>query len=1122
MNILPEFAIRYRTIVFTVVGLLVIWGIVSFQTMPRREDPEFTIMTCVVTTPWPGVSAEKVEELITDPLEEVLDGIEEVDVLRSTSINGLSTIFVDLYDNVSPAHVDQVWDQVRACVRNVEMPEENITPIVTDDFGDTSVILFAIYQKPLPGQTEIEPHRIYTDRDLDLYSERVRDALRLLDGVAKVQRFGVREEAIYIETDAGTWSQLQLTTGDLKDLISDRNIIEAGGLLDTGDGRFYVKPGGKLDVVNEINTLVADLSSSDKGSNQVYLNDLGLNVRRAYQDPPSLICRYSDPETSQSAVIVAVTMKSGSNIIDICNASKARLEEMQHQTYELPPDLGLVPISDQSESVNNRIHEVIINVIEAVIIVVVVVYLVVGFRTATVMAANIPFVTLIAVGVITLFGVQLEQMSLASMIISLGLLVDNAVQICDQSRTNQIEGMGPIEASVSGARMLAAPMLNGTLTTIASFVPMVIFFEGGNREFIYSLPVTLSVMLAVSWVLAMTFCVILAAMFIRPPKSKDQPSAPLVRCFYWFKGLFRRKRPADEFTWKSENQHYISRIYGVLVSQAIKHKFLTLGVSIGLFFLALKLPVSTEFFPQGERDQFVVGVWLPENVSIEQTNQAARQVEELLRKLSPTTDEAGNQIERLRAMRTLVGGGGSRWYLSWNPESRKANYAEILIRTSDPKLTHDFAQQVRQVALTGDANLGIEPLPGIRVVPMEMMLGPPAAPVALRITGNGFADLHKLREVAGQVEKLIRDQPETWNTHDSWGADGYQLQVNVDADRASLAGVSNAQIASTLNTYYSGKQLTMFREGDYSVPVYFRLIPEGRKSVSTIESAYIEGRNGKVPIKSVAAFEYGWEPAVIERRDMNRTIEVSARVEPGASGNDIVSRIMSSDEFRQIEANLPNGFRIEIGGALEESMQASGMMLKAFGMSFVTILLLLVIQFNSISKSIMIIFTLPLALIGALLGLYLTSNPLGFMPQLGILSLFGIVLNTAIIFMEFADYQIASRSKASNGRGPIVGLTRDEFRDCLAEAGKQRLLPIFLTTATTVGGLLPLALAGGPLWVGMAWLMIVGLLMATLLTLFVIPALYAIIVENFRISPLSVPMEDEPVLKEVPQPLSAV
>ena len=217
---------------------------------------------------------------------------------------------------------------------------------------------------------------------------------------------------------------------------------------------------------------------------------------------------------------------------------------------------------------------------------------------------------------------------------------------------------------------------------------------------------------------------------------------------------------------------------------------------------------------------------------------------------------------------------------------------------------------------------------------------------------------------------------------------------------------------------------------------------------------------------------------------------------------------MSSKKFQQIEENLPNGFRIEIGGALEESMQAGTMMMKAFGMSFVAILLLLVIQFNSISKAVMIIFTLPLALIGALLGLYLTDNPLGFMPQLGILSLFGIVLNTAIIYMEFADFQIATRSAASDGKGPAGGLTRDEFRDCLAEAGKQRLLPIFLTTATTVGGLLPLALAGGPLWVGMAWLMIVGLLMATLLTLFVIPALYAIIVENLRISPLNSPLTE--------------
>ena len=326
-------------------------------------------------------------------------------------------------------------------------------------------------------------------------------------------------------------------------------------------------------------------------------------------------------------------------------------------------------------------------------------------------------------------------------------------------------------------------------------------------------------------------------MFIRPPVNRDAPDAPLVRSFYWFKKLFRRSRKTVEVSWKTENKHYIKQIYGVLVQHAIRHKFITLFVSMGLFFLALKLPVSSEFFPQGERDQFVVGVWLPENVGIEQTNQAALQVEEMLRKLSPFTDENGKKVERLRALRTLVGGGGSRWYLSWEPEPRKANYAEILIRTTDPKLTHDYAESVRKVALQGDPKLGIAPLPGLRVVPMEMMLGPPAAPVVLRITGDGFADMQKLRDVATQVTELIREQPDTWNTHDSWGADAYQLQVDVEEDLASMAGVTNSQIASTLNAYYSGRQLTMFREGDYSVPVYFRLIPAGRKSVSAIESA---------------------------------------------------------------------------------------------------------------------------------------------------------------------------------------------------------------------------------------------------------------------------------------------
>ncbi len=353
----------------------------------------------------------------------------------------------------------------------------------------------------------------------------------MLPGVGKVARFGVQEEAIYIETDSGTWSQLHLTSAQLQTLVASRNIIESGGSIDTGDGRFFVQPGGELDAVQEIHSIVAGLVPSEDSANQVDLRDLGLRVRRAYQDPPSLICRYGDRTLSRPCVIVAVTMKSGANLIDICNAAKQRMEQLQEVDRELPPDLGISAVSDQSESVDARIRSVVVNVVEAILIVILVVYLVVGFRTAAVMAANIPFVVLASIGIITLFDVQLEQMSLASMIIALGLLVDNAVQVCDQSRANQIAGMSPVEATVSGAQMLAAPMLNGTLTTIAAFVPMLIAIEGGKREFIYSLPVTLSVMLAVSWWMAMTLCVILAAAFIRPPKNAGRNGAPLPRHF---------------------------------------------------------------------------------------------------------------------------------------------------------------------------------------------------------------------------------------------------------------------------------------------------------------------------------------------------------------------------------------------------------------------------------------------------------------------------------------------------------------------------------------------------------------------------------------------------------------
>lgn len=1110
---LAAIAMKHRPVVYTLVALLTVWGMFTFVTMPRREDPQFTIRTCVVSTRWPGVPAIKVEELITDKIEEELDTIEEIDYLTSETTTGQSIIYVNLDDNVLPRDIKQVWDKVRAKVSKVPMPADNVHASVNDEFGDTAILLLGIYQVPLDGEHAIDESDQYSARELEVFADQVRDAIRLLPGVAKVEKYGVQDEAIYIETDLANWSQLDLTTSDLQKLVERRNIIAPGGSIDTPDGKFNVRPGGEFNAMREIESVTVGEVSSGESFNQVSLTDIGLTVRRDRVEPRQVICRFTEPRGTFPAVMLGLTMKSGENIVDICDAATTRIDQLMEVQQVLPRDIAVRPVSKLSDNVSAKINDVIVNVIEAIIIVVVVVYLFVGFRTSLVMAANIPIVVLGSVAIIRMFGVELEQISLASIIIALGLLVDNAVQVCDQTRTNILAGMTPTAAAVDGAKSLAVPMLTGTLTTVAAFLPMLYALAGGSAEYVYSLPVTLSVTLLLSWLYAMTICTLLAALFIKAPKHPDRPDAPLPWLSFQLERLganllsrlLQKPIGAHERSAPSSENMFL-KIYGATARIAIRFKWISVATAILMLAAVLQLSVSSEFFPIDRRDQFYVNITLPETSTIAQTDEIVRQVEGAVRQLSPATDALGHPVERLRAMRSMTGQGGARWALAVNPLPPEANTSELVVRTTSSTLTDGLIRDLQKTVDIGNSELGIPPIAGARVTTKRVQLGPPANPVELRVSGDGFANIAELRRIAAEVKAMIAEQPGTWDVADSWGVDGFQLDVEVDTEKANLSGVTNSDIANSLNSYYNGLQLTTFREDDHLVPVYFRVRPEDRSDLLGIDNAFVEGKDGKVPLNSFAKIVQTWQPAKIERRDQNRTIEVSAEVLDGVSGNDVVLRVWNSDRMQKLKDTLPVGYKIEIGGALEESQDASVQMLTSFGISFIAIVLILVIQYNGWSKTFVILVTLPLAVIGAWFGLWLTDNPIGFMPQLGLLSLFGIVLNTGIIFIEFADILVAQKRDelfaAGTGSGPIVGLTVSEFRECLVTAGKQRMLPIFLTTATTIGGLIPLALSGGPLWEGMAWLMIYGLLVATLLTLYIVPALYAIIVETLGVSPV--------------------
>jgi multidrug efflux pump subunit AcrB len=989
------------------------------------------------------------------------------------------------------------------------MPEAGIKPVVIDDFGDTNIMLMALYQIPLPGDEEIKPENRYTYRQLDIFSERLKDDIKLLTGVAKVVRTGVREETLYIETNMGTWSQLALKTSQLEELVSQRNVIAPGGVIDTEAGRFTVKPSGDIDAAKELKSIIVGTIGDEKSRAPVYLEDLNLDVVRGYQDPPLVITRYSDPHISDTCVIVAFSMKAGANIVDVCTEAKEVVDRLTIDQKVLPPDISVSYITDQSETVTRKISEFILNVVAAVAIVVAVVYLMVGFRPAAVMGANIPLVIIGTLAIITVFGVQMEQISLAAMIIALGMLVDNAVQICDQTRRLQSEGMSNFDAALKGANQLSFPILIATGTTIAAFYPMLIGLQGSTYEYIYSLPVTITVTLGFSYVLAMTFCVLLAYWFIRPPKDPDQSMSPIIQLFQLLKRKSGKGRKRVHTENSKKKKSLLTDLYPIIARICIKARFIVIAVSFGLLFLVMMLPVGSEFFPQDMRDQFAVEIWLPEGATIKQTDDTAEHVEEIIRKLSSYTDEQGNPGQRLFCMASVIGKGGDRWYLGRNPESPRPNYAEIIVRTTNGLVTSNYVKDIRRITREGDTSMDIAPVTGARVIPRELVMGPSVdAPIGIRIFGPrlgvGFADLNIMREQAEGLKAILRKQPGTWDNYDTWGSSAYQLHIDIDENKANLAGVTNLGLAQTLNAYFSGHYITTFREGDHLVPVYLRLPPEQRGSIEELRSAFVEGNNGKVPLDSIADIQPHWKPARIDRRFLQRVIEVRARVEPGYRANDIVMDLLESDEFKQWETNLPPGYWWEAGGELFESKQAKGELSLALGISLLMIILLLIIQYNGFAKPVIILTTLPLALIGSFFGLYITGNPLGFMPQLGLLALFGIVVNTAIIFIEFADTLIKEKIEKCDGSGPIMGLTINEFRECLVQAGQVRLLPIAMTTLTTIGGLLPLALAGGPLWEGMAWLMIFGLIVATILTLIIVPSLYAIFVENFKVKPVAV------------------
>lgn len=1039
---LPSFALNSRTFVLFAASAALLFGALTFDSMSRREDPEIVIRSAKVETRWPGATARDVEELVTRLLEEEIYGIEEVKEIQSTSRAGQSILSVELEDDITD--IDQVWDKMRADLATVQssLPSGCGSPVVNSNFGDVSAVVLAVSQVPPPGRDAIE--RAYSHAELEDFAEQLEDALLAVDSIGAVTRMGGQKEQIYLEVDAADWAQLGITRDALAQTLDRRNTIASAGRIQDGRQALDLRTSGALDDLGSVLEVFLD---GEAERAPVMIGDLPAELRRGFVEPQSYGVRFGTPEHQASAAIVlAISMKAGRNIVAMGEEIDAVVARVQ--SSQLPPDLAIQRVNDLPRQVDGLVSDFVDNLWQAVLIVLVVAGLLMGPRPSIVMAAAVPLSMVTALGFMPMFGVELEQFSIASLIIALGMIVDNAIVVSDNCVRLLNEGKPRRQAMIEGASNLASPILVSTLTTVFAFLPL-LTLSGSSGEYMRSLPIVVSLTLVLSWLVAMTVTPVFCFWFLKEQKKPAPQSV---------------KAAATDAQAKKKDER---AFYESLIEACLERKFIPIGLALVALYGATSLvpAIGSQFFPAGVRDQIFVHVDLPEGVSFDATRQIVEQVEEVVVETSADADGR----ERLKNYVSFVGTGGPRLMLTMSPEDGRLGYAFVLINTDQATDSQEWIPQLRGALAS---------IPGARIDVRRFSLGPPLAqPVEYRLSGT---DPQVLRDAAEEMIAQMRAVPGMRDPQQNWMNSAYELRLDVDQEAASLAGLSNAQIASSLDVLLGGSTLTTVRDGEDRIPLVLRLRPEQRASAFDLDAVFVEGASGKIPLSAVAATTAQWSPAIIKRINQQRTITVGARVEDGYLATQLSAEIQP--QLQEIVDALPPGYQLEERGEVYETTKSQGEFGGALGLSLLLILAVLTWQYNSLAKALIVLMAVPLALIGALLGLYLSGWPLGFMPMLGIVSLAGVVINNSIILIDFIEEGV-------RGGTPL--------RQAISRAGMARMKPIVLTTLTTIGGLLPLALFGGPMWAGMAYAMMMGLAVSTALTLLVTPTVYALFAERF-------------------------
>lgn len=1009
MNSLTALGInKSRLTVLVMIGLIV-QGLLVYAGIPKRENPAITIRNAQVTAQFPGMSPDRMEDLIVVPIERKAREIGEIEDINALVTTGSTVITLTTYDNVSKQDLDAVFQDIRNRMEDVktELPDGTIGPFVNTNYGDVAISTIAV-----TGEG-------FSYADIKSSSDDLRTHLYTVEGVSKVSLFGVQEERVWLEIDSRKLAAVGVQLPQVLQDLQKQNVILPAGQLDANGTTLILEANGDLGSVDEVGDILTKVEGL---SGFVRLKDL-MTVRRGYVDPATKPVYFN----GQPAVMVSVEMSDSEDIQQIGKRLQAAVT-----TFEQKQPIGIAYTFStyQETNVTVSINNALSNVAQTFVVVVLVLLIFLGLRASMIIACIVPFTVTFALAGMRFLEIDLQQISIAAVIISLGLLVDNGLVVVEDIQRRIGEGDDPKQAALTAGKQFFTPLGVASITTVSAFVPMLIL-EGTEGEFAFSLGAVVGVMLLGSW---------LTAMYILPAMS------------VWF-----ARKKVDKADGK---QGFLVRLYGTVVARSLLFApviiLLTYGAVAGS--MTLFSGVKREMFPLAERAEYLIYLDMPKGTSIARTRQEALAVEKWL------LDKEANP--EVRNTTVFVGDGGPRFYLALNPADTNPASAFILVNTKE------FSGAVTGAKRAQDYLLENHPAARFKVKRLSMG-GGESGIVEIEISGP---DAEKLLDMAQKVELGFADIPGIVQNENDWGNKSLKMIINIAQDKARELGVTSEDISNIMNTFFSGTTYSTYREGTESIPIVVRAGEGFRDSLEDLANLSISAEGRLISLDQIATFQPRLEYSQLRRENQVRTIKILGKSDLLAA-NEVVDLLQPTLDSLQ----LGEGYKLNIGGETENSADVNNLLLGGMPAALGIMLAALMFQFNSIRRVLLTFMTIPLIVIGAPIALLLTGEPLSFFAILGMISLAGIIINNAIVLIDQIDIERETL----------------QLKEAVIEASKKRVTPILLTSLTTILGLMPMAINGGALFEPMATLMIGGLALSSLLTLFFVPGGYFMLFGGF-------------------------